>query len=112
MASTDPSKISPKVILATAAAIVAAGVLASLNYLITPEGQQLFAALPPVVTVGLMAIITGAASALAGYLKADPARQGSLAQQSEQRSLESDPGAAPDVEVNQAAEETDPGADV
>jgi len=109
--NTDPSKISPKVILSTAIAIVAVGVLASLNYLITPEGQQLFAALPPVVTVGLMAIITGTATALAGYLKKDPARQGSLQDQAAQQQLESDPGAVPDVSVNQAAEETDPGED-
>lgn len=72
--SLSVKSVSPKVIVATIAAIVVPGILASLNYLITPEGQQLFASLPPVVTVGIFAVVTGLISFLSGYLKSDPAR--------------------------------------
>jgi hypothetical protein len=103
MRNLDPRDISPKVILSTAAAILASAALASLQYLLTPEGQELFAALPPVVVVGLTALITGTVTALAGYLKTDPTRQ-PVPDQSES---EVDPGSA-DGERNDAEGESDP----
>jgi hypothetical protein len=67
-------KISPKVIASTAASFAITVVLAMLNYLITPEGRTLFAALPHWLTILALAFIIGLTAGVAGYAKADPAR--------------------------------------
>ena len=76
MASTDPGKISPKVVASTVAAFATLAALAALNYLVTPDGQQLFASLPPALSGLVVAVATALATALAGYVKADRARTG------------------------------------
>jgi hypothetical protein len=67
-------KISSKVIAAGAASFATTVILAMLNYLITPEGRTLLAALPRWLGVLAPALIVGLIAGLAGYAKADPAR--------------------------------------
>lgn len=66
--------ISPKVIVSTIAAVAAPAILAGIAYVQTADGATLFAKLPPVLVVMIFAALTGVATLLGGYMKADPLR--------------------------------------
>jgi hypothetical protein len=74
--------ISPKVIVSTIAAllvpILLTGILAGLDFLVSPEGAGMLATLPPIAQVMILAAAASAGAAVAGYLKADPLRQSAI----------------------------------
>jgi hypothetical protein len=75
MSATNP--ISPKVIAATAAAVVVPALLAVGTYVLA--NQDVLGINNPVLGVFVVALITGAVTFLSGYVKADPLRQGRTA---------------------------------
>jgi len=72
--STDPTRVSPKVVISTVLALIVPGVIAGLSYI-----QDNFAVLGidnPILGTAVLALIPGLLVFFGGYLKRDPARNG------------------------------------